>query len=107
MDVPTVNADQLAADVVLLDVREPIEWDAGHAIGALHIPMHDVPARLGELPSGADLVVVCHIGGRSAQVTSWLNAQGIACRNLAGGMVAYAATGKPLASENGQPPRAE
>ncbi|HEX3707538.1 MAG TPA: rhodanese-like domain-containing protein [Mycobacteriales bacterium] len=107
MDVPAINADELTSDMVLLDVREPVEWDAGHAVGAVHIPMHDVPARVNELPAGADLVIVCHIGGRSAQVTSWLNSHGITCRNLIGGMVAYAATGKPLASENGQPPRAE
>jgi rhodanese-related sulfurtransferase len=105
--VPTATIDDVTSAVVLLDVREQYEWDAGHAPDALHIPMGDVPARFGELPEGADVLVVCHIGGRSAEVTAWLVNQGYACRNLAGGMVAYAAAGLPMESENGQPPRAE
>jgi rhodanese-related sulfurtransferase len=104
MDLPSITADQLSADVVLLDVREPHEWEAGHVPGALHVPMGDVPARFGELPQGADVVVMCHLGGRSGQVTAWLLDQGYACRNLTGGIVAYAATERPLVSENGQPP---
>jgi rhodanese-related sulfurtransferase len=104
MDLPSINADQLTADHVLLDVREPQEWELGHVPGALHIPMGDVPARFGELPTGADVVVMCHLGGRSGQVTAWLLDQGYQCRNLTGGIVAYAAADKPMVSENGQPP---
>jgi rhodanese-related sulfurtransferase len=104
MDLPSIAADQLSADHFLLDVREQHEWDAGHATGALHVPMGDVPARFAELPADADVVVVCHMGGRSAQVTAWLLEQGYACRNLTGGMIAYAGAGRPLQSENGQPP---
>jgi rhodanese-related sulfurtransferase len=94
-------------DVVLLDVREPHEWEAGHAVGALHIPMGDVQARFAELPTESDVVVVCHLGGRSAQVTAWLLEQGYQCRNLTGGMVSYAAAELPMQSENGQSPRVE
>jgi rhodanese-related sulfurtransferase len=107
MDLPSVTADELTADAVLVDVRELHEWDAGHAVGALHIPMGEVPARFGELPSAADVVIVCHIGGRSARVTDWLLQQGYACRNLTGGMLAYAAAGRELTSENGQPPQVD
>jgi rhodanese-related sulfurtransferase len=102
--VPTASATDLAADVVLLDVREDDEWAAGHAPGALHVPVSDVPARLAELPLDADVVVVCHGGGRSSRVTAWLMNQGYDCRNLAGGMVAYAAAGHPLESTTGEPP---
>ena len=104
MDIPSIDADHLTSKHVLLDVREQHEWDAGHAVGAMHVPMGDVPARFGELPADADVVVVCHVGGRSARVTDWLLGQGYACRNLTGGMLAYAAAGLPLTSENGQPP---
>jgi rhodanese-related sulfurtransferase len=107
MDLPSITADQLTPGLVLLDVREPHEWEAGHAMGALHVPMGDVPARFGELPTDADVVVVCHLGGRSAQVTAWLLDQGYNCRNLTGGMVAYAAAELPMQSENGQPARVE
>ena len=88
-------AADLPDDVVLVDVREPDEWVAGHAPGALHIPMGQLPDRVGELPQGADVVLVCHIGGRSGRATAWLNQQGFACRNLTGGMVGYAAAGRP------------
>jgi len=104
MTIPTVNATDLTDGVVLLDVREPDEWAAGHAPGALHVPLGDVPGRLGALPQGADVVVVCHAGGRSAKATAWLLEQGYECRNLTGGMVAYAAAGLPLESDTGRPP---
>ncbi|HVW80112.1 MAG TPA: rhodanese-like domain-containing protein [Mycobacteriales bacterium] len=105
--MPSATVDELTEDVVLLDVREDHEWEAGHAVGALHIPMGEVPSRFGELPTGADVVVVCHVGGRSARVAHWLLEQGYPCRNLSGGMLAYAAAGRELASENGQPPRVD
>src|SRR6185369_2400264 len=47
---------------VLLDVREDDEWRTGHAPGARHIPMGDVPARMAEIPGDAELFVVCHAG---------------------------------------------
>jgi rhodanese-related sulfurtransferase len=102
--LPAVTAAELTEDVVLLDVREPDEWAAGHAPGAVHVPLAAVPDRIGELPRDRDVVVVCHVGGRSARATAWLNGQGYPCRNLTGGMVAYAAAGRPLTSENGLPP---
>lgn len=102
--VPAVTATELPDDVVLLDVREPDEWVAGHAPGALHVPMGDLPARLAELPRDSDVVLVCHGGGRSSRATAWLLDQGYSCRNLTGGMVAYAAAGHPLESETGEPP---
>ncbi len=49
--------------VVLLDVREDDEWQRGHAAGAQHIPMGDVPARIDEIDADATLYVVCHAGG--------------------------------------------
>ncbi len=65
-DTPTVSVSDLPDDAVVVDVREPDEWAAGHAPGAVHIPMGDIPGRLGELP-GTDgpLPVVCRSGGRS------------------------------------------
>jgi rhodanese-related sulfurtransferase len=90
--------------MVLLDVREADEWRLGRAVGAVHLPMSEISGRVAEVPTDSDLVIVCHIGGRSAQVTGWLVQQGIDCRNLAGGMVAYAAAGLPLESDTGDPP---
>ena len=61
---------------VLLDVREPWEWDAAHIDGSLHIPMDTIPSRQQELDPDARIVVVCHHGVRSLNVTHWLRQQG-------------------------------
>ena len=102
--VPSVAADGVAPDAVILDVREPDEWQAGHIEGAIHIPLADLPARVGELPSDADLVVVCRSGGRSGRAVGWLNQNGFDVLNFDGGMVAWAASGRKMVSETGEAP---
>jgi len=103
-EVPTVSVQDLPADAVLLDVREPDEWAAGHVEGARHIPMNDIPRRTAELDQDTDLVVVCKVGGRSAQVTAYLNQQGYRATNLDGGMLAWAAARRPMISDTSAPP---
>ncbi len=80
----------------LLDVREQDEWDAGHAPGAVHIPLGELVDRVGELPADARLLVVCHSGGRSARAMAWLNQAGHDAVNLDGGMVDWARAGLPV-----------
>ena len=96
-DLPT-TFDQ---SVVLLDVRENDEWHRGHAAGALHIPMGDVPARFGEIDPGAKLFVVCHLGGRSLRVARYLARNGYAPINVNGGMQAWADAGRPVITDDG------
>ncbi|KAE8765516.1 rhodanese-like domain-containing protein [Georgenia thermotolerans] len=86
---------------VLLDVREQDEWDAGHAPGAVHIPMGELPARVDELPDG-ELLVVCRSGGRSARSAAWLNHSGYDAYNVEGGMKQWQAAGLPLTAEDGR-----
>lgn len=106
--VPAVSVTDLPADAVLLDVREPDEWDAGHAPGAVHVPMGQIPQRLdeiaGELPEGP-AYVVCRSGGRSARVTAYLAQAGWNAVNVDGGMQAWAAAGRPMETDSGAPPR--
>jgi rhodanese-related sulfurtransferase len=102
--VPTVSVPDVPDDAVVLDVREPDEWVAGHIEGATHIPMGEVPARLDDLPEGDPLYVTCRGGGRSARVAAWLNANGFDAVNVAGGMGEWEAAGRPIVSETGQPP---
>ncbi|KAA1395780.1 rhodanese-like domain-containing protein [Aeromicrobium ginsengisoli] len=87
----------IPADLVVLDVREPHEWAAGHIDGAIHIPLRELPNRVGELDPSARTLVVCHIGGRSAQATAWLHAQGHDVVNLEGGMDTWEQAGRPIA----------
>ena len=100
--VPDVPA-QLPQNTVLLDVREQDEWDAGHAPNAQHIPMSELAGRLEELPAEQELLVICRSGGRSARVTAYLNANGWDARNVDGGMQQWAATGRDLACDQGDP----
>ena len=60
----------------LLDVREIDEWKAGRAVGAVHIPMSEVPARLDEIDLDEPVYVICRSGVRSARVAAWLNEHG-------------------------------
>ena len=101
-----MTAAQVEDGAYLLDVREPDEWAAGHAPGAHHLPMMEIPARLAEVPTDAEVVVVCRSGGRSGQVTSYLMGNGWDnVRNLDGGMQSWAAAGREIVAENGQPAR--
>lgn len=75
---------------LLLDVREGWELEIAALPGAVHIPMADVPARLGELDRGRDIVVMCRSGGRSLTVARFLDAQGYpSVANLTGGVLAW------------------
>jgi rhodanese-related sulfurtransferase len=101
-----VTPAEVGDDTYLLDVREPDEWAAGHAPGAHHVPMMEIPARMAEVPADAEVVVVCRSGGRSGQVVSYLMGNGWDnVRNLDGGMQSWAATGREVVSENGQQAR--
>jgi rhodanese-related sulfurtransferase len=78
----------------LLDVREPEEKADGFIDGSVNIPMGEVGDRLGEIPADREIVVICHIGARSAYVTRTLNALGYArAVNLSGGVDAWLALG--------------
>src|ERR1700710_1397834 len=102
-DVPTVEVaqvpDPIPDGLTVLDVREPIEWQHGRIEGAVHVPMAQIPARTGELPTEGRVLVVCKVGGRSAHVTAFLQEQGFDAVNLAGGMLEWAAAGRPLVGD--------
>ncbi|MGP3998538.1 rhodanese-like domain-containing protein [Streptomyces sp. 8N706] len=106
--LPAVDAAAVPSDGFLLDVREDDEWTAGHAEGALHLPMGQVVARFEELTEavadGRRVHVVCRVGGRSAQVAQYLIAQGIDAVNVDGGMVGWEAAGRPLVGESADAP---
>ncbi|MDQ3576585.1 MAG: rhodanese-like domain-containing protein [Actinomycetota bacterium] len=104
LGVPELPATALDADAVLVDVRQPGEWAAGHIESAAHIPMGEVTSRLAELPEGAPLYVICRSGSRSARVVEYLRSQGINAVNVAGGMQDWAASGKPMVSDTGRAP---
>jgi rhodanese-related sulfurtransferase len=76
---------------VLLDVREPWEFDICHIEGAMLVPMGQLPERLAQLDAARDTVVVCHHGIRSLQVCFYLEHAGFSrLYNLDGGVAAWA-----------------
>jgi molybdopterin/thiamine biosynthesis adenylyltransferase/rhodanese-related sulfurtransferase len=78
-------------DTVLIDVREPYEFDICTIAGAEKIPMRQIPEKLADLPRDKHLLIHCHHGGRSLRVTEYLRAQGLSrVSNVAGGIDAWA-----------------
>ncbi|WP_193613198.1 rhodanese-like domain-containing protein [Nocardioides lijunqiniae] len=102
--IPTVSIDGVPEGLAVLDVREPVEWAHGHIEGALHVPLMELPQRLADLPREQTLVV-CKVGGRSAQAVGYLVEQGYDVVNLDGGMLEWEAAGRPMVSDTGQPPQ--
>lgn len=81
----------------LIDVRENEEWAAEHAQGATHIPMSEITGRIQEIDPDKDIYVICHSGGRSAQVCQYLeNALGWDAINIEGGTDQWKAEGLPI-----------
>ena len=94
VQIPAEDAIQLVAGGGwLLDVREPGEWEQGHAPEAHLIPMGQIMDRIDEIPSEAEVVVVCHSGYRSWQVTKALVEAGYDAVNVSGGMEAWQSAG--------------
>ncbi len=78
-------------DTVLIDVREPYEFEICTIVGAELIPMRQIPEKLADLPRDKHLLIHCHHGGRSLRVTEYLRTQGfIRVSNVAGGIDAWA-----------------
>ncbi len=97
--------DPLPQGLVVLDVREDDEWAAGHIQGAVHIPLMDLPARLGEFVEleAPQTLVVCKAGGRSARAVAYLAQQGYDVVNLVDGMIGWERAGRAMVSDTGQP----
>ena len=77
--------------LVLLDVREPWEFDICHLQGSTLIPLGTLPQRLGEIDRSAAVITICHSGSRSMQAARFLKANGVAnVRSLVGGVEGWA-----------------
>lgn len=82
---------------LLIDVREASEFATVRAPDAVLLPTSTFAARIAELPADRPLMIVCHVGGRSAAVTGFLARAGRTdVVNVAGGMDAWEAAGLPV-----------
>lgn len=89
------------AGAIVVDVREPNEWSAGHIPGAIHIPLGELAERIGELPTDRPIIAACRSGARSATATKLLTGRGLDVTNLEGGTRAWHAAGLPLEPAGG------
>ena len=71
----------------MIDVREADEVATGIIPGAIHIPLGELPERLGELNQSTPYVFICRSGGRSGRASEFLEAQGYDATNMVGGML--------------------
>lgn len=92
-----VSVDQVPADAQLIDVREPDEYAAVRAEGAVNIPLSEFVARTDEINPDQDIYLICKSGGRSAQAGEYLEqARGWDnVINIAGGTTAWVEQGLP------------
>ena len=94
--IPTVSVHELkrkidGGEVMILDVREPFEYDIARIEGSTLMPLDEVPDRFDELPRNREIVLMCKSGARSARATEFLLTQGFtAVFNLEGGITAWA-----------------
>ena len=96
LEVPTITATELKTKIdrkekfVLVDVREPFEYDISRISGSKLIPLGELPARLSELDSADEIVLHCKVGGRSAKALRILQEAGFRkLSNLQGGITAW------------------
>ncbi len=90
-DVSLASWEQLPdTQALVLDVREPSEFTAGHIESAVNIPLPQLRARLGELPGDREIWVCCAAGHRSYYALRILQQHGYSCvKNLSGGFNTY------------------
>jgi hydroxyacylglutathione hydrolase len=98
--LPQLHVTQAAEEsrrgaLTLLDVRSPGEWSRGHAPGACHVFLPDLPSRLGELPKAQRIAVYCDSGYRASIAASFLQANGFNVANMPGSWQAWQACNLP------------
>jgi rhodanese-related sulfurtransferase len=86
-----------ATGALVVDVREPSEWQQGHAPDAVLVPLGSLAARVADIPRDRDVLLICRSGNRSATAQRHLHQAGFErVFNVSGGMNAWAGAGLPL-----------
>jgi rhodanese-related sulfurtransferase len=95
-----IDVDELeghhSAGAVVIDVREPHEYDEAHVPGAVLIPMGEVQERVDDFRQTGPIYLICATGARSRRVAEFLETQGIEAINVAGGTMAWIDAGFPV-----------
>ena len=89
----------MAQGALVVDVRQPDEYEAGHVPGAVLVPLGEVPDHVDQFrpPSGSGTVyVICRSGARSMRACEFVTQHGIDAVNVAGGTLAWVAAGRDV-----------
>lgn len=99
---PGAGAELIEAGAAVIDVRREYEFEGGHLTGSAHIEMNELSGRAGEIPKDRPVLFVCRSGNRSGMAADAFREAGWDTHNLAGGLEAWVADGRPLEPDNGE-----
>ena len=99
---PADVAELIEAGGTVIDVRRDEEFAGGHLEGARHIEMNELTAHAEEIPRDRPVLFYCRSGNRSAMAADAFQQAGYDAHNLAGGIEAWAAAGRPLEPADGE-----
>jgi rhodanese-related sulfurtransferase len=91
-----------AGEATLVDVREDREWEAGRAVGAVHIELNELTPRAEEVPRQKAAIFYCRTGNRSAMAAEAFSQAGWDAHNMAGGLVAWVERGFEIDPADGE-----
>lgn len=99
---PEQTAAAIAEDsALLIDVREPYEWEAGRIEGAKHIGLQELKAHIAEIGTDRPVIFQCRVGGRSLMAAQAFRGIGVDSYSMAGGLERWANEDRPLIPEGG------
>jgi hydroxyacylglutathione hydrolase/adenylyltransferase/sulfurtransferase len=104
IEISVKDADELlrSGEAVLIDVREPHEWDAGRIAGARHVQMEHLASQAETIPRDRPVIFQCRLGNRSAMAAQAFRASGYEALSMAGGLKAWHEAGLPLEPADGR-----
>jgi rhodanese-related sulfurtransferase len=104
IEISVQEANELLSrgEAVLVDVREPHEWDAGRIPGARHVQLEHLASQADTIPRDKRVIFQCRLGVRSAMATKAFRASGYDALSMAGGIQAWHDAGLPLEPDDGR-----
>lgn len=103
IEVTPERAQELVAagTAIIVDVREPHEWDAGRIDGARHLALEHLSAQAATLPTDTTVIFQCRLGARSLMAAQAFRRAGFDAWSMAGGLLAWSDAGLPLTPDDG------